>query len=105
MGELDGLSILKGTPKSINDIREAFAQKRPDCILVTLNAPRATDSPFAKSISPPRLMADSVANAIKAMKEYGTNRIIVMQAFGVGDSFKNLNFLMRLVISKSEMCT
>lgn len=103
LAQRDGVIVSKGTPTSISDLHEAFAKKRPNCVLVTLNAPRATDSPFAKSISPPRLMADSVANAVKVMKEHGTDRIIVMQAFGVGSSFKNLNFLMRLVIAKTEM--
>lgn len=100
----DGLTTSKGSPTIYSDMEAAFKVRKPDVVLVTLNAPRATDSPFAKSISPPRLMADSVANAVKAMNEFNVHRIIVMQAFGVGSSFDNLNFLMRLVIAKSEMC-
>lgn len=99
-----GVTVVKGTPTSLSDVRAAFQRTTIDCVLVTLNAPRETDSPFAKSISPPRLMADSVQNATTAMKENGVERIIVMQAFGVGTSFNNLNFLMRWVIAKSEMC-
>lgn len=99
-----GLTTSKGTPTSLNDMQKAFSARKPDVVIVTLNAPRATESPFAKSISPPRLMADSVANAVTTMKEFDVTRITVMQAWGVGSSFKNLNFLMRWTIAKSEMC-
>lgn len=98
------LSLLKGTPTSQRDVRAAFQSQRFDAVIVALNAPRETDSPFAKSISPPRLMADSVQNATIAMKENHVPKIIVMQASGVGSSFQNLNFLMRWVIGMSEMC-
>jgi len=102
--ESPGLTLVKGTPTSQADVDAAILQGgHPDAVLVTMNAPRAADSPFAKSISPPRLMADSVANCTRAMQANGIPKIVVMQAFGVGTSFKNLNFLMRLVISKSEM--
>lgn len=37
------------------------------------------------------------------MKEHGIRKIVTMSAFGTGDSFPNLNFLMRLVIKKSNM--
>ena len=100
-----GLTYVRGTPTNLDDVRAAFQEPRPDGVLVTLSAPRQTDSPFAKSIAPPRLMADSVQNAATAMKEHGVRRIIIMQAFGVGSSYPNLNFLMRLVVKKSEMCT
>lgn len=93
-----GQHLVKGTPTSLDDMRKAFAGRQVDAVLVTLNAPRASDSPFAQSIAPPRMMADSVQNAANAMKEAGVKRLIVMQAYGVGDSFANLNVVMRLVI-------
>lgn len=49
-------------------------------------------------------MADSHANLIAVMKDHGTNKIVTMSAFGSGDSFLHLNFLMRLVIKRSNMC-
>jgi hypothetical protein len=53
--------------------------------------------------APPRLMADSHANLVAVMKEHEIRKIVTMSAFGAGDSFPNLNFLMRLVIKKSNM--
>jgi hypothetical protein len=75
----------------------------PQAVITTLNAPRETNSPFSKPIAPPRFMADSVANVRKAMTRHGIKKLVVMSAFGVGDSFKGLNFLMRPVIKYTNM--
>lgn len=42
-------------------------------------------------------MADSVTNAIRAMKHHDVPKIVVMQALGVGDSFPNLPWWMRYI--------
>jgi len=76
---------------------------KPDVVITTLNAPRASDSPFAKPIAPPRFMADAIANICEVMKANGVTKIIIMSAFGVGDSFQNLNFLMKPIISYTNM--
>ena len=48
-------------------------------------------------------MADSHANLVSVMQEHGISKIVTMSAFGAGDSFPNLNFLMRLVIKTSNL--
>jgi putative NADH-flavin reductase len=98
-----GLITTTGTPLNIEDVRKAFAQSTPDVVIVTLSAPRATDSPFAAVTSPPRLMADSTANVVAVMKEFGTSKIVIMQAFGVGESWENMNCMMQLLMKKSNM--
>lgn len=98
-----GLTISKGTPTNYQDMRAAFDAHPVDTVVVALSSPRASDSPFAKSIAPPRLMADSVANATRAMKEKGVQRIIIMQAFGVGSSWKQNNFLIRFMFTVTPM--
>ena len=75
----------------------------PQAVVVTLNAPRESDNPFAKPIAPPRLIADSVANVRKLMQFQGLKKLVIMSAFGVGDSFQNLNFLMKPVIRYTNM--
>lgn len=39
------------------------------------------------------------------MKAHGVQKIVIMSAFGVGDSFLNLNFLMRPVIKHTNMAS
>jgi uncharacterized protein YbjT (DUF2867 family) len=102
--EIDaGLKIVTGTPMNQEDVRKAFTQSNPEVIIVTLSAPRASDSPFAAVVAPPRLMADSTANVVANMKELNTPKIIIMQAFGVGESWVNMHCVMQLLMKKSNM--
>ena len=89
-----------------SDIVDAFKATRgdlPKSVTVTLNSGRTSDSPFAKPIAPPRFMADSNANTVAAMRDYGVEKIVVMQALGVGSSIPNLLFEMRWVVRHSNM--
>ncbi|KAL4930298.1 uncharacterized protein BDV17DRAFT_259347 [Aspergillus undulatus] len=97
-----GLTIIKGTPTSLTDVRRSFTPL-PDIILVTLSAPRASDSPFAPPVSPPDLMASCNENIITAMKEFGVRKILILQALGVGVSWGNMHCLLQLLMGKSNM--
>ncbi|KAJ5364016.1 uncharacterized protein N7496_009729 [Penicillium cataractarum] len=103
MEGLTNVNTVQGSPTQLSDVRKAFHTRIPDVVIVTLNAPRASDSPFAAPISPPRLMADSNANVVTAMKEFGVQKVIIMQAFGVGASWPNMSCLLRGLMSKSNM--
>lgn len=96
-------NFITGTPTNIENVRDAFKIQAPDAVVVTLSAPRASDSPFAAPISPPRLMADSNANVISVMKEFKVSKIVILQAFGVGASWDNMPCLMRGLMSMSNM--
>ncbi|KAF2100208.1 NAD(P)-binding protein [Rhizodiscina lignyota] len=99
------LTVVKGTPLKQEDIEAAFeaTPSPPDAVIVTLNAARASDSPFAKPITPPRFLADSNENAVAVMRKYGVRRIVTMSAFGVADSSKEMAWLMRHIIRKTNM--
>ncbi|KAL2817933.1 hypothetical protein BDW59DRAFT_182022 [Aspergillus cavernicola] len=99
----DGLKVIKGTPTNLEDVRATFSADIPDVVIVTLNAPRASDSPFAAPISPPRLMTDCNANVVAVMKEFGVCKTVVLQAFGAGDSWVNMNCVLQLLMKKSNM--
>lgn len=98
-----GLKTVTGTPLDLEDVRKAFIQSEPEVVVVTLSAPRASDSPFAAVVAPPRLMADSTANVITVMKEFKTSKIVIMQAFGVGESWVNMHCVTQLLMKKSNM--
>ncbi|KAJ5309603.1 uncharacterized protein N7443_002064 [Penicillium atrosanguineum] len=117
----DGLSIVKGklphsttskpqsnayplgTPTNISDVRKVFQNHVPDVVIVALSAPRASDSPFAAPISPPRLMTDCNTNVVTVMKESRVKKIVILQALGVGASWPNMSCILRLLMSKSNM--
>ncbi|CAL00317.1 flavin reductase [Aspergillus awamori] len=102
-GARAGLKVVQGTPTELEDVRAAFQADIPDVVIVTLNAPRASDSPFAAPISPPRLMTDCNSNVLAAMKEFGVRKTVILQAFGVGESWDNMHCVLRLLMKKSNM--
>jgi hypothetical protein len=86
-GEINaGLKTVIVTPMDIQDIRNAFTESKLDVVIVAFSTPQASDSPFAAVVAPPRLTADSVSDVVTVMKEVNTPKIVVMQAFGVGES-------------------
>ncbi|KAB2573233.1 hypothetical protein DBV05_g8067 [Lasiodiplodia theobromae] len=99
-----GLTVAKGTPLSKEDIEASFVvPARPDAVIVTLNSARASDSPFAVSIAPRRMMADSHANVTAVMQQHGVSKIVTMSAFGVADSDPNVFCAIRAVLRKTNM--
>ena len=98
--------MVTGTPLEKTDVDKAFEatpEDKPTSVIVALSSKRETNSPFSKAVSPPRMMADANAILVKAMKEHAVRKLVVMQALGVGDSFKNLPFPMRMIVRNSQM--
>ncbi|KAF7588824.1 hypothetical protein BBP40_005178 [Aspergillus hancockii] len=98
-----GLKLVRGTPANKENVRTAFKDDLPAVVIVTLNAPRASGSLFAAPIVPPRFMADCNANIVAAMKEFGVKKVVIMQAFGVGESWANMNCLLQVLMKNSNM--
>jgi len=91
-----GLTVVTGSPLSKPDIKGALSAApslTPSAAIVTLNAVRKSDSPFAPQLSPPRFLADSVANVCAVLDDAGIRRVVVMSTVGVGDSWAPLPWL------------
>lgn len=104
----DKLIIVEGTPLKPEDIQKAFIadeSSTPTAVVVTLNARRTSDSPFAAPApdTPPRMMADSVANIVSVMEQYNVDKIVINSALGTGSSFDAVNCLLKPVFSYSNM--
>ncbi|KAK5731743.1 hypothetical protein LTR17_011093 [Elasticomyces elasticus] len=99
------LTIIPGTPLNPSNIEAAFTSSphRLDACIVTLSAPRETDSPFSKPVAPPMFMRDSVRNLMVVMKQHGVRRLVVMSAFGAGDSFASLAWPVKQLFRRSNM--
>jgi uncharacterized protein YbjT (DUF2867 family) len=103
------LTVTKGSPEKIEDIVAAINNtfnEPTQAIVVTLAAPRESDSPFAKPIGDPWFMTKAAQNTRTAIKSAGlekTAKIVLMSAWGVADSYASLNILMKGMISHSPM--
>lgn len=113
----DRLTVIEGSPLSEDDMNRAFNTSRMtiDAVLVFLNAPRAGQNPWGKFLGPPRLIADSTRNAARALRaqnrereqagsgEGKKSRLIVMNALGVGESYKVTPYIVRFMINFSNV--
>lgn len=91
-----GLTVVTGSPLSKDDIRKALTAAsplKPSAAIITLNAVRKSESPFAAPLSPPRFLADSCANACDVLEQAGILRVVVMSTAGVGSSWGQLPWL------------
>jgi uncharacterized protein YbjT (DUF2867 family) len=96
-----GLTVFGGTPLDA----AAVARALTGCtaVISTLNNNRASDGFFAKPVSPPNFMTDSITNTISAMRAQGVSRISVLSAAGVGDSFGEAPWLFRVIIRNTNL--
>lgn len=101
------LSIITGTPLNHADISKAFANAPESdpirAVISTLNTARTSDNPWAKTTSPPNLMADSVRNTLTVMKEHGVKKIVVLGTNGVGSSRANSGWFFNWVVDHSNL--
>lgn len=98
------LTIVEGTPLRPADLERAFDAAFITAIVSTLGQTRKSGSPWAQPTSPRLFMAEAIKNAISVAKRRSlAPKLVVMSLFGVGDSFKNNNFLMRWVFNNSAM--
>lgn len=95
------LTVIKGTPLSVEDMSSAM--QGCNAVISTLNNQRMSDSPFAKPKSPENLMADSIKNALAAMKEHQVNRILLLGASGAGDSYADVPWFFKAFIKYTNL--
>ncbi|KAK3669215.1 hypothetical protein LTR78_010912 [Recurvomyces mirabilis] len=105
MTPTQGLTIVAGTPVEAEGIEAAFNSSagKPDAVIFTLASSRASDSPFAKPITPAFFMRDSMRLVLSAMNKHGVHNLVLMSAFGAGDSFVQLAWPLRLLFRYSNM--
>jgi NAD(P)H-binding len=96
-----GLKLVQGTPANLDDVKKAFETRKPDAVIVTLA--HAKGAVFDNGAL---FLTHVTNNIVSAVRTVDTCiRIIYMSAFGVGDSFPGLNFLMRTAVKVTPMAT
>lgn len=95
---LSGVEIVEGTPYHSDTVEKAISGC--DAVISTLNLFPASQSMFARITTPLDVMSVAMKNTVDQMKERGINRIILMTALGVGDSYHyipwSFKFLMKI---------
>lgn len=114
------LTVVTGDPCKEADVAKALSQMAaksaipvPVVVISTLGQTRRSGNPWAAPTSPPRFMASAMQAVLDASSPSSTHndldcsvpvqKLVVMSMFGAGDSFANLNFLMRWIMRSSNM--
>ena len=92
----DRLTIVKGLPTVIEDVRKAMVGC--DAVLNLLSPLTRGEAISFRKINPPRVLETSIANALEVMKAYGVKRILTLSSVGVGDSWKYNPWYVKLLV-------
>jgi len=92
----DRLTVLKGLPTNIDDLR--IAMKDCEAVISLLSALSEKESFSLKKLNAPHTLKRSISNTIQVMREYGTRRILILSSVGAGNSFKYAPWFMKLII-------
>ncbi len=95
------LKVIKGTPESKDDIANAL--KNCDMVISALNISRTSDFPWSGLRTPKTLLSDSMKYVLQAAKPGQLKRIIVVSAWGVHESFRELPGWFRWFIQNSNI--
>lgn len=98
--ESDELTVIKGLPANIEDVRQAM--KNCFCVVNVLSALLEKESISFKKIEPPHTLERSIHNTIECMHEYGIKRILSLSSIGVGNSYKYAPWFMKILIKISN---
>ncbi|KAM0513089.1 hypothetical protein ACHAPE_008126 [Trichoderma viride] len=104
------LTIIQGTPTSLQDVQTALSSPSPpSAILTTLNQRRVSENPFSalSPDTPPDLLTSTATILLSAIANtsFGSNppKIIVNSLYGARESMANMSFLFRAVLEHSTM--
>jgi putative NADH-flavin reductase len=95
-----GLTVVTGSPMSGSDVASALVGC--DAVLVALKNARKSDNPWAKPVSPPHLLEDSIKTIAAEMDNANVKRLVMISALGVADSFADAPWIMRMIIPRSN---
>jgi nucleoside-diphosphate-sugar epimerase len=110
------LTAVRGSPLNASDVASAVATATDGgrlVVLSALNSRRTSESPWAAphpTDSPPRMMADSIANVLSAVSHGGSAaaaaekpKVVYVSAVGVAASAANAHWVLRTLIAHSNL--
>jgi hypothetical protein len=72
-------------------------------VISALNISRASGNPWSKLVSPANLISKSMQNVVDLSKHFKVRRLIIVSAWGVGDSKAEIPWWFKLMISTSKI--
>ncbi len=101
--DLNHPNLLKveGTPFAYADVKKAC--ESCDVVISALNISRASENPWSKLVSPENLLSKSMQNVVDVAKHIKLKKLIIVSAWGVGDSRAEIPWWFKLMLSISKI--
>ncbi len=98
----EGLNVIEGNVLDSNVLEKVIQGQ--DAVLSCLGIKRKSKAnPWSAIVSPSNLTEVVAKTTVEAMKRHGVQRLIVISAAGVGDSWKNVSSFMKFIIRSSSI--
>jgi putative NADH-flavin reductase len=99
------LTIVTGLPTDPSAVTAAMATPQvPDAVLIALaSAAQNGGMLFASPPEPRHLMTDSFKVVADAMEGKGIRKVVVLSSFGVGSSWRNMNWVFKSIFSATSL--
>ena len=85
----------------MEDVEKTIANTT--CVMVALNISRRSDFPWAEVITPEYLLRNAMKNIVLAMETIRVTRIITISAWGVYDSYQDIDPVLKFLINYSKI--
>lgn len=95
------LTIFEGLSSNIEDLKRAL--NGCDSVISALNISRNTDFPWAALRTPKDFLAKTIQNLTELAKEQKLDKVIVISAWGVAETKKDIPFWFRFLIDNSNI--
>lgn len=95
------LTVIEGTP--LDKLALAKAVQDCDAVISALNISRNSDFPWSALRTPKHFLSTVMQMLIELCEQYGVQRMIVISAWGVADSWKEIPGWFRWMVDKSNI--
>ncbi|KAF2756229.1 NAD(P)-binding protein [Pseudovirgaria hyperparasitica] len=103
----ENLTVLQGTPLNKDDLQKAISHikthPRPAVIVTLNNTAKSAQDPPPPGQCPPHLQYDVHKLLLPLMSQHQINKLVVLQALGVGSSWPNLALPIRLAVKYTSV--
>ena len=97
----ENISVFEGTPTDVKALEKAM--EGCEVVISALNISRTSDFPWAKLRTQPDFLSQTLNNVIQLGTDIGVIRVIVISAWGVGDTRSHIPWWFKWIIDYSNI--
>lgn len=97
------LTLFTGTPANSSELSRCFESGTFDAVINALNISRSSDFPWSSLRTPRNFLSQVMTDLLQLMNNHQVTRLVVISAWGVGESRKYLPAWFRWIVDHSNV--